>query len=544
MKLINSFCIYFAVILILSCSNTLNDLKSDDNNPSNNNNPVNDNDPEAVNNAPVAGDLIITARENTPYAFQITFSDADGDSLTMNIVSKPSHGSLSGTLPDLTYTPDPDTSGYDSFTFLVNDGKADSNIATVTITIIPDNVLFVKKDAPAGGDGLSWDTAYNLIQDAVTNATSGYQVWVAAGTYTRKNTDTVVLTMKQGVEIYGGFSGNEYEIAERDYENNLTMLDGENAAEHVVTGASDARLDGFTVTRGRADSSEYGGGIYNNNCSNTLIIENCIIRNNYCSTRGGGMLNLNSSPSVINCIFSENESGYGGGGVGNYSYSGPTSSPDIINCIFIKNEAGEGGGIYIWTGAAGRLINCLFIDNFLYGTSGNEAMLIKNGATVSIINCTFYHTGGIQNSGSLTMKNSILWIFAETGPILYIETGGSSSITYSIIDMGWNGDGQPYTGTGNLYTDPLWPTCTQTCTYDPVTHEPTSCSVVCLPISYTNLNYHLEQTAAGQDENSPCVDAGDPNTSQEVLDILAGRTTRTDGIPDTGTVDMGYHYKP
>lgn len=48
--------------------------------------------------------------------------------------------------------------------------------------------------------------------------------------------------------------------------------------------------------------------------------------------------------------------------------------------------------------------------------------------------------------------------------------------------------------------------------------------------------YFLSQTAAGQPVQSPCVDAGNPSSS------LIGGTTRTDSIPDAGTLDMGFHY--
>ena len=47
----------------------------------------------------------------------------------------PAHGSLSGSAPAITYTPEADYSGTDSFTFKANDGKVDSNLATVTIII-------------------------------------------------------------------------------------------------------------------------------------------------------------------------------------------------------------------------------------------------------------------------------------------------------------------------------------------------------------------------------------------------------------------------
>lgn len=84
---------------------------------------------------PVAHDQTVTTDEDTPVAITLTASDADGDALTFSVVDPPTHGGLSGAAPDLTYTPDADYNGSDSFTFKANDGTDDSNIATVTITV-------------------------------------------------------------------------------------------------------------------------------------------------------------------------------------------------------------------------------------------------------------------------------------------------------------------------------------------------------------------------------------------------------------------------
>lgn len=51
------------------------------------------------------------------------------------MITQPSNGTLSGTPPNLKYTPDANYNGNDSFTFKANDGAADSNTATVSITV-------------------------------------------------------------------------------------------------------------------------------------------------------------------------------------------------------------------------------------------------------------------------------------------------------------------------------------------------------------------------------------------------------------------------
>lgn len=92
----------------------------------------------AVNDPPTAGDSALTTQENSAAAGTLTASDPEGDSLTFAIVANPSLGTATITDPATgayTYTPNTNASGTDTFTFKANDGAADSNTATVTVTI-------------------------------------------------------------------------------------------------------------------------------------------------------------------------------------------------------------------------------------------------------------------------------------------------------------------------------------------------------------------------------------------------------------------------
>ena len=89
-----------------------------------------------VNDAPVASDVSVTTDEGVAVNVTLPASDADGDSLIFSIVSGPSNGSLNGTPPTVTYTPNKGFFGPDSFTFKANDGQTDSNVGTVSITVL------------------------------------------------------------------------------------------------------------------------------------------------------------------------------------------------------------------------------------------------------------------------------------------------------------------------------------------------------------------------------------------------------------------------
>jgi serine protease AprX len=107
------------------------------------------------NTPPVADDQNVSTPEDTPVAVTLTGSDGDGEPLTFVVASGPANGSLSGAAPGLTYTPNLNYFGPDSFTFTANDGTEDSAPATVSITVNPVN------DAPVAD-------AKNVVTDVDT----------------------------------------------------------------------------------------------------------------------------------------------------------------------------------------------------------------------------------------------------------------------------------------------------------------------------------------------------------------------------------------
>ena len=87
------------------------------------------------NTIPIAYTQNVTTKEDESVVIVLNAEDFDGDTLLFTIIKQPSYGTLSNDFPNPTYTPNQNYVGLDSFTFKVNDGKEDSNIATVYIDI-------------------------------------------------------------------------------------------------------------------------------------------------------------------------------------------------------------------------------------------------------------------------------------------------------------------------------------------------------------------------------------------------------------------------
>jgi hypothetical protein len=84
---------------------------------------------------PTAFSQTLTNLENTALPVTLTGSNPQNDPLTYTILSQPSHGTLSGTAPNLVYQPAKNYLGNDAFTFQANDGARNSAPATISIVI-------------------------------------------------------------------------------------------------------------------------------------------------------------------------------------------------------------------------------------------------------------------------------------------------------------------------------------------------------------------------------------------------------------------------
>ena len=122
------------------------------------------------NTAPSCSNGNATTDEDTAVTTTLSCSDARSNTLTYTIVSGPSNGSLSGTAPNLTYTPNADYNGSDSFTYSANDGSLESNTATFSITVTPVND---PPDALNDGGWVAEDSATGVLVDVHENDSTG-----------------------------------------------------------------------------------------------------------------------------------------------------------------------------------------------------------------------------------------------------------------------------------------------------------------------------------------------------------------------------------
>ena len=145
--------------------------------------------------------------------------------------------------------------------------------------------------------------------------------------------------------------------------------------------------------------SDRGGGMYNVEASPTLL--RCTFHGNL-ALDGGGLFNEGSSPILTDCAFTANSatSGLappGGGGM----YNHLSSSPTLTGCAFTNNVADYGGGMNNQTFSSPALAGCTFAGNVAeYG--GGMANL-ESGSPF-LVDCEFsansakFAGGGMYNN--------------------------------------------------------------------------------------------------------------------------------------------------
>lgn len=395
--------------------------------------------------------------------------------------------------------------------------------------------------------------AYPTIQEAIQASSDNDQIIVRDGTYIENINflgKAITLTSENGASA--------------------TIIDG-NQSHSVVTfrsgEGSSSVLTGFTIRNGLDDE---GGGIFCGVSTSPTLTENVIHGNT--AGHGGGIYCVDASPDIAYNAIYGNEAGFGGGCyclnasptltdnsfVGNRAASlgggfacRDLSSPTLEGNIISMNDADAGGGVMTRNQATPRLMNNTI--SFNMANTGGGILCTESGAAVIMNNtisentaelggglCCRYTATPVLSNNTVMLNaadtgggiycwqaepeiiDSIFWenqaidgaeFALVAGSVLHIAhsnvQGGQAMVSLDIVSsLDW--------GTGMIDADPLF-------------------------TAGANGLYYLSQIAAGQVQDSPCLDAGSGTAASVGMDPY---WTRTDGVPDTSDVDMGFHYGP
>lgn len=296
------------------------------------------------------------------------------------------------------------------------------------------------------------------------------------------------------------------------------VLSGDSISDSIIDfdcttgGQIDSTLvvSGFTFSDGSATIDAFGGAIHTKHSS--PLVEFSIF-NNCSSDNGGAIYVWKGAPLIRNCAFIENECVSAGAAI--YLY---TSDAEISHSSFQDNTSWDDGGAVFCYHSSPVLFNNIFTGGYAHDDGGAVYCYALSSPVISF--CTFYdnfalYTGSavyFRVNSSPVLHHNI--VTGNSGPAFYIQDGGEPIFSYNCV---WGNPDGNYgnlpdpTGTeGNISSDPLFVD-----------------------------DFFLSQIAAGQAEESPCVDSGDGLPGEYGLSLT---WTRTDSVPDSSLVDMGYHH--
>ena len=287
-------------------------------------------------------------------------------------------------------------------------------------------ILYVDDDAPLGGNGMSWNTPFRYLQDALWIAAAGDEIRVAGGVYKPDHDEAgkvkpgdrgASFRLTTELKLAGGHAGlaDPANPDRRDlqrYESTLSGdLEGDDEPGFVNNGDNSANvvyipdatenliLDGFTVRGGNGGGWLGGGGILFDAMNyGTATVKNCRFLWNSSDGFGGGAILawsvFGSSLTLVNCRFSENRTTNLGGALAVLRSARAT----VADCEFAGNLARQGGAIAL-SGNPSTLARCTFRDN----RAGNGgALLLASWST--LLRCTFEANIADETGGAIQLN--------------------------------------------------------------------------------------------------------------------------------------------
>ncbi len=288
--------------------------------------------------------------------------------------------------------------------------------------------------------GLS-SSSYTSVAAALAVASPGQTVWVGPGTYPVADLSFRGLALRLVSTHLAAY----------------TVLDAGGAGAVLVFDSGEPRealVDGFTLTGGRAsqgggvvliessptlrgcvveeNQAENGGGLYLDHAD--PLISHCTVRRNVATDPhfgGGGAYLEDARPQISHVLFSDNEASTSGGGL----YLAD-ADPLLAHCSVLSNSAGgwydEGGGGLFMDGASPHLVDTQVADNVATNASGG-GMLLRYSSDATVESSTIVDNraaeggGGVYAVGSNpTFSNiTVLGNIAATGGGLLLQAGYS-----------------------------------------------------------------------------------------------------------------------
>ncbi|MCA9297170.1 MAG: right-handed parallel beta-helix repeat-containing protein [Phycisphaerales bacterium] len=349
---------------------------------------------------------------------------------------------------------------------------------------------------------------FSSIQSAINFASDGDVIQIAPGTY------------HQSFDLKGKA------ITVRGSGMSSTIIDGSGLNDTLIRCMSGEEastvIEDMTVRDGIGAfllSFYQGGGLYVFNAKPT--IRRIRFASNYADGAGGGVSCFLASPTIEDCIFINNEAGFGGDGGGAIAMQG--GSPVIHRCRFLSNSSGFLGGAISMVGSDVLISDSLFVKN----TAPMGAGARVSGGAPTFANCTFAYnesdatvstSGSAVRSASLavtTIRNCVIW--ANTANPLVNLAGASTVAQHSTIQGGYS---------GGLYISWQNPQFGDPAGYDGI-------------IGTEDDEFRLKPT-------SPCIDSGNNALVNGTVFDLLGRQRIADGNGDQyDVVDHGaYEFLP
>ncbi|MCP3916055.1 MAG: hypothetical protein GY711_10905 [bacterium] len=342
-------------------------------------------------------------------------------------------------------------------------------------------IVFVDADAPPGGNGTSWSTAFDDLKNAVDWVTASraqclpgpVEFWVAEGTYKPSRgtlDDELAFELLPLMQLYGGFAGVETSRDERNPNAHPTILSGDlsgndlpgfgnrsdNSDEIVRLPEPESPdpaavvIDGFTL----GGASGGGGAIYVEGGSR-VEVSNSRIEDNQ-AVLGAGIRAPYAQGFVASTLFLGNRT------TGNGAGAWMSADVAVYGCAFVENVAltnyapdeAIGGGLYLRSGqGVGVVAGCKFVGNTADRFGG---CAVPNGTEIA--SCTFVGNAAAEGAGgvglghasrfysNLLWRNSLNGVQDEAAQISFL----SGEVGYCLI-QGLTGS---LGGVGNMGYDP------------------------------------------------------------------------------------------